>query len=200
MESQHEGRSGHNHGWLAASLYVACGALRLARFNVQFDYGEKRYFRGLPIPAAAEFISSIVLVYYYFGFQGTTDKHIILLLVTYALAALMVKLTDEAAGLSSSRLMLPSKSEKRPRTLVTRCRTWKKTSECAFSIAYVVATDVVLRQSAETGRPCVVAWSAGIKGRVSLTIAARPRVRQAYVDTPSSFARCLSLLSCRSAL
>jgi len=77
-------------GWLAASLYVACGALRLARFNVQYDNAEKRHFIGLPIPAAAELIAAIVLVYYYFGFGGTTDKHILLLLVTYALAALMV--------------------------------------------------------------------------------------------------------------
>jgi CDP-diacylglycerol--serine O-phosphatidyltransferase len=77
-------------GWLAASLYVACGALRLARFNVQYDNAEKRHFIGLPIPAAAELIASIVLVYYYSGFAGTTDKHILLLLVTYALAGLMV--------------------------------------------------------------------------------------------------------------
>jgi len=77
-------------GWLAASLYVACGALRLARFNVQYDNAEKRHFIGLPIPAAAALIASIVLVYYYSGFAGATDKHILLLLVTYALAALMV--------------------------------------------------------------------------------------------------------------
>lgn len=37
-------------GWLGASLYVACGALRLARFNVQYDNAEKRNFLGLPIP------------------------------------------------------------------------------------------------------------------------------------------------------
>lgn len=77
-------------GWLAASLYVTCGALRLARFNVQYDNAEKRHFLGLPIPAAAEVIASIVLVYYYFGGQGPTDKHFTLLLVTYALAGLMV--------------------------------------------------------------------------------------------------------------
>ena len=77
-------------GWLAASLYVACGALRLARFNVQFDSAEKRHFIGLPIPAAAELIASIVLVYYRFGGEGETHKHAILLAVTYALAGLMV--------------------------------------------------------------------------------------------------------------
>ncbi len=77
-------------GWLAAALYVACGALRLARFNVQFDNAEKRHFIGLPIPAAAEVIATTVLLYYHFGGGGATHKHAILLIVTYALAALMV--------------------------------------------------------------------------------------------------------------
>lgn len=77
-------------GWLAASLYVTCGALRLARFNVQYESAEKRHFVGLPIPAAAEVIASIVLLYYYLGGEGATHKHAILLLVTYALAGLMV--------------------------------------------------------------------------------------------------------------
>jgi CDP-diacylglycerol---serine O-phosphatidyltransferase len=79
-----------NWGWLAASLYVACGALRLARFNVQYENAEKRHFVGLPIPAAAELISSIVLLYYYLGGEGPTRGHLVLLLVTYALAGLMV--------------------------------------------------------------------------------------------------------------
>ncbi len=79
-----------NWGWLAASLYLACGALRLARFNVQYENAEKRNFLGLPIPAAAELIASIVLVYYYFGNEGPTKGHLVLLLVTYAVAGLMV--------------------------------------------------------------------------------------------------------------
>jgi CDP-diacylglycerol---serine O-phosphatidyltransferase len=77
-------------GWLAASLYVACGALRLARFNVQYDNAEKRHFIGLPIPAAAELIAAIVLLYYRFQGEGATHKHFLLLLVTYTLAGLMV--------------------------------------------------------------------------------------------------------------
>ena len=52
-------------GWLAAALYVICGALRLARFNVQRDDVAKRHFVGLPIPAAAEVIASTVLLYVY---------------------------------------------------------------------------------------------------------------------------------------
>jgi CDP-diacylglycerol---serine O-phosphatidyltransferase len=77
-------------GWLAASLFVACGALRLARFNVQVTLVEKRSFVGLPIPAAADMVAATVLLYYFFGGQGATSKHFVLLLMVYALALLMV--------------------------------------------------------------------------------------------------------------
>ena len=79
-----------NWGWLAASLYVACGALRLARFNVQADSGDKKSFTGLPIPAAADTVASTVLLYYFLGGEGATHKHIILLVLIYGLAVLMV--------------------------------------------------------------------------------------------------------------
>ncbi len=77
-------------GWLAACLYVVCGALRLARFNVQIRNVEKKHFVGLPIPAAAEMIAAIVLIYYFLGGEGATNKQIVLLLVIYLLAGLMV--------------------------------------------------------------------------------------------------------------
>jgi CDP-diacylglycerol--serine O-phosphatidyltransferase len=77
-------------GWLAACLYVVCGALRLARFNVQIRNVEKKHFVGLPIPAAAEMIAATVLMYYFLGGEGATNKQIILLLVIYILAGLMV--------------------------------------------------------------------------------------------------------------
>ena len=77
-------------GWLAASLYVTAGALRLARFNVLHDSAQKRHFVGLPIPAAAEVIASTVLLYYFFGAEGATYRHLIVLLMVYALAGLMV--------------------------------------------------------------------------------------------------------------
>ncbi len=79
-----------NWGWLAAALYLTCAALRLARFNVQFDSVEKRHFVGLPSPAAAEAIAATVLLFYRFGAYGPTDKHLLLLLITYGLGALMV--------------------------------------------------------------------------------------------------------------
>ncbi len=50
-------------GWLASFFYVACGALRLARFNVQSQSIEKAYFQGLPIPMAAGIVASSVLAF-----------------------------------------------------------------------------------------------------------------------------------------
>ncbi len=77
-------------GWLAATLYVTCGALRLARFNVQIGTVEKRHFVGLPIPAAAAVIASTVLFYFHMGGQGEPHKRVVMLLLIYAVAALMV--------------------------------------------------------------------------------------------------------------
>lgn len=79
-----------NWGWLAACLYVVCGALRLARFNVQIRNVEKSHFVGLPIPAAAEMIAATILMYYFLGGEGAANKRVILLLVIYMLAGLMV--------------------------------------------------------------------------------------------------------------
>lgn len=80
-------------GWLAAFLFVICGALRLARFNVQAASAQKYTFTGLPIPAAAGVVASAVLL----GRQLYGDLHIIeaerplfLMLAVYALAFLMI--------------------------------------------------------------------------------------------------------------
>lgn len=54
------GLQGHRVGWLAAFLFVVCGALRLARFNSQI--AEKNsHFQGLPIPAAGCFVATLFL-------------------------------------------------------------------------------------------------------------------------------------------
>jgi len=47
-------------GWLAAFIYLACAALRLARFNTQVGASDKRYFQGLPSPASAGVIASMI--------------------------------------------------------------------------------------------------------------------------------------------
>ncbi|MGA7564257.1 MAG: CDP-diacylglycerol--serine O-phosphatidyltransferase [Desulfobaccales bacterium] len=76
-------------GWLAAFLYLACGALRLARFNVQQGSQDPRYFNGLPIPAAAMLVAASVAFYHQVGdwFPG---KHIYILAMIYVLSFLMV--------------------------------------------------------------------------------------------------------------
>jgi CDP-diacylglycerol--serine O-phosphatidyltransferase len=49
-------------GWIAAFVYCACAALRLARFNTNIDVVNKKYFQGLPSPAAAAVVAGFVLV------------------------------------------------------------------------------------------------------------------------------------------
>jgi CDP-diacylglycerol--serine O-phosphatidyltransferase len=76
-------------GWLAALLYVACGTLRLARFNTQVDQVSSDYFNGLPIPAAAFMVASTVMLQKHFGGSGTT-RHVTILILIYVLSFLMV--------------------------------------------------------------------------------------------------------------
>jgi CDP-diacylglycerol--serine O-phosphatidyltransferase len=49
-------------GWIAAFIYCAGAALRLARFNTNIDVVDKRYFQGLPSPAAAALVAGLVWV------------------------------------------------------------------------------------------------------------------------------------------
>lgn len=60
-------------GWLSSFLYVACVALRLARFNTQIEEDSplsKRYFIGIPCPAAAGFIVAMVWVLSIYDLRG----------------------------------------------------------------------------------------------------------------------------------
>ena len=76
-------------GWLAAFLYVACGALRLARFNVQVEDVGTKHFVGLPIPAAASMLSTTVLLAGELGYKQPVDFWPLVALV-FALSFLMV--------------------------------------------------------------------------------------------------------------
>lgn len=59
-------------GWLAAFMYCACAALRLARFNTKLEdeHQDKRYFQGLPSPGAAALLAGFVWVSYEYGLSG----------------------------------------------------------------------------------------------------------------------------------
>jgi CDP-diacylglycerol--serine O-phosphatidyltransferase len=76
-------------GWLVAFLYVACGALRLARFNVQLTNADSRYFRGLPITAAGCIIAATVLFCDHLDLVERIGR-VILLFLMIVLAFLMV--------------------------------------------------------------------------------------------------------------
>jgi CDP-diacylglycerol--serine O-phosphatidyltransferase len=51
-----------NLGWIAAFVYVAGAALRLARFNVMLDVADKRWFTGIPSPAAAALVAGFIWI------------------------------------------------------------------------------------------------------------------------------------------
>jgi CDP-diacylglycerol---serine O-phosphatidyltransferase len=57
-------------GWIAAFVYCACAALRLARFNVNTAVVDKRYFQGLPSPAAAALIAGFIWIATEWGVAG----------------------------------------------------------------------------------------------------------------------------------
>ena len=80
-------------GWLAVFLYIICGALRLARFNIQKNNLESRHFQGLPIPGAAIFIATLVLFINSLG-GLTENKHTIIISTIYLLSFLMVSTID----------------------------------------------------------------------------------------------------------
>lgn len=68
-------------GWSAAFIYVACAALRLARFNTQIDTADKNYFTGLASPAAAAILASTVWVCHDLGWVGNALPHQVSVLV-----------------------------------------------------------------------------------------------------------------------
>ncbi len=80
-------------GWLAAFMYVICGALRLARFNVQKNTLDVNSFKGLPIPSAACFIASAILLTS--ALNGIEKyKSLLIIVMIYTLSFLMVSSVD----------------------------------------------------------------------------------------------------------
>jgi len=76
-------------GCLASFLFIVCGALRLARFNIQIGIIESRMFNGLPIPAAASIVAMGVLLFHYLGGTGQLN-HPSILIGMVLLSLLMV--------------------------------------------------------------------------------------------------------------
>jgi CDP-diacylglycerol--serine O-phosphatidyltransferase len=64
-------------GWLAAFVYTAGTALRLARFNTQVGIADKRYFQGLPSPSAAAIMAGALWVNVDNGIEGHDVSYIV---------------------------------------------------------------------------------------------------------------------------
>jgi CDP-diacylglycerol--serine O-phosphatidyltransferase len=81
-----------NIGWLVAFMYTAATALRLARFNTQIAHASKRYFQGLPCPAAAAVVASLIwiLTTNTFSIESTHALYVSVAVVVAVLAILMI--------------------------------------------------------------------------------------------------------------
>jgi CDP-diacylglycerol---serine O-phosphatidyltransferase len=77
-------------GWTAAFIYVACAALRLARFNVQSAGSDKRYFVGLASPSAAGLVVFMVWTFHEYQFESDFLLAVPAALVTVLAGILMV--------------------------------------------------------------------------------------------------------------
>jgi CDP-diacylglycerol---serine O-phosphatidyltransferase len=80
-------------GWLAAFLYLICGALRLARFNVTTAKLSGKYFQGLPIPMAAGMIATFIIFNQTLNWPqpgSFVSRDTVVLILTLGLASLMV--------------------------------------------------------------------------------------------------------------
>lgn len=75
-------------GWVVAFLYVACAALRLARFNVQVGSVDKRWFIGLPSPSAAALVAACIWTFH--SFDATAMVFKLLMLVVVAMTGVLM--------------------------------------------------------------------------------------------------------------
>src|SRR3954462_6950155 len=71
-------------GWIAAFVYCAGAALRLARFNIQLSVADKRWFTGLPSPAAAALVGGMVWVFNDYEVAGVQVKWLAAAVTLYA--------------------------------------------------------------------------------------------------------------------
>jgi CDP-diacylglycerol--serine O-phosphatidyltransferase len=76
-------------GWLAAFLFAATTALRLARFNTQVEHADKRYFQGMPSPAGAGVLTSVVLFGHHFHLPAV-PINFLMAIITVGTGLLMV--------------------------------------------------------------------------------------------------------------
>ena len=77
-------------GWAASFIYMSCAALRLARFNVQLDTGDKRFFVGLQSPVAAGLVTFVAWVGFKYDVEITPVIAIAVAILTTFTGILMI--------------------------------------------------------------------------------------------------------------
>jgi CDP-diacylglycerol--serine O-phosphatidyltransferase len=71
-------------GWIAAFVYCACAALRLARFNVNTSVVDKQFFQGLPSPAAAALVAGFIWLMTDIGVAGVEVRWFMFAVMLYS--------------------------------------------------------------------------------------------------------------------
>lgn len=77
-------------GWVAAFVYTAAAALRLARFNTQVDTADKNYFQGLPSPSAAAIVVGLVWIGAEYQLEIIRGLSVIAMIITVLAGILMI--------------------------------------------------------------------------------------------------------------
>ncbi|MCU0943635.1 MAG: CDP-diacylglycerol--serine O-phosphatidyltransferase [Hydrogenophaga sp.] len=102
-------------GWIAAFVYCACAALRLARFNVNTGVVDKRYFQGLPSPAAAALVAGFIWLMQETEVAPGDVTWVIFALTLYAGLTMLFVIY----GLSGYGVYLWRKSKGRPTSMIS---------------------------------------------------------------------------------
>jgi CDP-diacylglycerol--serine O-phosphatidyltransferase len=79
-------------GWVAAFVYVAAAALRLARFNTNIDIVDKRFFQGLPSPAAAALVAGFIWILDDYGVDPTEARWLAWAVIVFAGVSMVTNL------------------------------------------------------------------------------------------------------------
>lgn len=77
-------------GWVAAFMFTACVALRLARFNTQVEHADKNYFQGLASPSGAALLAGLVWIGTEYELTVDTSLSVIAMIITVLSALLMI--------------------------------------------------------------------------------------------------------------
>jgi CDP-diacylglycerol--serine O-phosphatidyltransferase len=100
-------RDAGRYGWIAAFVYCAGAALRLARFNTQIAVADKRWFTGLPSPAAAALVAGMIWVFNDYQVRGGDVKWFAAAITVYAGVTMVSNVKFYSGKTINLRRMVP---------------------------------------------------------------------------------------------